>query len=75
MTAQVSQQSQTGLAAVLAGSPDDLWNAVVAIYAKFPTMTIDQLCGYDKLKDGNLTGAPPNDTNYTFTLWAGCPAA
>jgi uncharacterized phage infection (PIP) family protein YhgE len=74
LTAQVAAQSQAGLAAVLAGNPDDLWNAVVAIYAKFPSMTADQLCGYDKLKDGNSTGAPPNDTNYTFTLWANCPA-
>jgi hypothetical protein len=75
LTTQVQQQSQAGLAAVLAGSPDDLWNAVVAIYAKFPTLPDDQQCGYDKLKDGNSTGLPPNDTNYTFTLWANCPAA
>ena len=74
LTAQVQQQSQAGLAAVLAGTPDDLWNAVVAIYAKFPTLPADQQCGYDKLKDGDTTGLPPNDTNYTFTLWANCPA-
>jgi hypothetical protein len=74
LTAQVAQGSQAGLAAVLAGSPDDLWNAIVAIYAKFPSLPVDQPCGYDKIKDGNSTGAPPNDTNYTFTLWANCPA-
>jgi hypothetical protein len=70
LTAQVSQKSQTGLQAVLAGTPDNLWAAIVAIYAKFPTLPVDQICGYDKATDTS-PGAPPTATDYTFTLWAG----
>ena len=73
LTSQVSQQAQGGLAAVLAGSPDDLWNAVVAIYARFPTLPADQVCGYDKTTD-TTPGPPPTGTDYTFTQWAGACA-
>ena len=70
LTAQVSQKSQTGLQAVLAGTPDNLWAAIIAIYAKFPTLPADQICGYDKMTDTS-PGGPPTATEYTFTQWAG----
>ena len=70
LNAQLSLGAQAGLPAVLAGTPDDLWNAIVAIYAKFPTLADDQSCGYDKVT-GISPGPPPNATDYTFTRWAG----
>jgi hypothetical protein len=36
LTSQVTAQAQGGLAAVLAGSPDDMWAATVALWTAFP---------------------------------------
>lgn len=47
LTAKVTAQASGGLAAVLAGNPDDMWAAVNAIWAAFPKMPSDQFCGYD----------------------------
>lgn len=59
------------LDAVLSGSPDDLWAAMVAIWKTFPTLDPGALCGYDK---GNVPGSGDglSLTSWTFYRWSGC---
>ena len=63
LTAQVSAQAAGGLAATLAGSPTDLWNAIAAIYPYFPNSSG---CGLSK---SYYASAPY--FNYSFTSF-GC---
>ena len=44
-TAQITAQAQGGLAAVLAGNPTDLWNAVISIWQVFPMLPPSGFCG------------------------------
>lgn len=57
--------------AINAGSPDDQWAAMVAIWRAFPTLDPGQLCGYDK---GNVPGDGDGLTltSWTFYRWSGC---
>jgi excisionase family DNA binding protein len=48
LKAQASAQAQGGLSAVLAGSPDDMWASVQAIWQAFPLMPSGTFCGFDK---------------------------
>lgn len=63
LTAQVSAQAAGGLAATLAGSPTDLWNAIAAIYGVFPNSSG---CGLSK----SYYASSPY-FSYTFTSF-GC---
>jgi hypothetical protein len=65
LSAQVSAQAAGGLSAVLAGSPTDLWNAIVAIYPLMPNSS--GLCGFNT---SAFFGS--SLTSYTFDRWAAC---
>jgi hypothetical protein len=44
----IAAQAPGGTAAIIAGGPDAMWNAVVAIWAAFPSLAVDSHCGYTK---------------------------
>jgi hypothetical protein len=46
--ATIASQASDGTAAIIGGGPDAMWNAVVAIWAMFPILTVDSHCGYTK---------------------------
>jgi hypothetical protein len=46
--ATIATQASGGTPAIIAGGPDAMWNAVVAIWAAFPMLTVDSHCGYTK---------------------------
>ena len=72
LTAQVTRQAQGGVAAVLAGSPTDLWNAVGAIWQAFPKLASGQSCGYDKANTA-VVSTGSSSTTWTFSLTT-CPS-
>jgi hypothetical protein len=63
---QVTAQSQGGLAAVLAGTPDDMWAAVTALWTAFPKEPDTAFCGYDKSNTAFTIGSTTS-TSWTFT--------
>lgn len=69
LTVQVTAQSQGGLAAVLAGNPDDLWNAVAAIWQVFPN--VGGICGYQK-STSTFTSTSFNHTAFDFDSYSAC---
>jgi hypothetical protein len=46
--ATIATQASGGTAAIIAGGPDAMWNAVSAIWAMFPILAVDSHCGYTK---------------------------
>jgi hypothetical protein len=46
--ATIAAQASGGTAAIIAGGPDAMWNAVEAIWAMFPMLAVDSHCGYTK---------------------------
>lgn len=70
LTAQVTAQAQGGLAAVLAGNPLDLWNAVTAIWQVFPNET-STLCGYQK-SNYLFQSSSFTHTEYDFSAYTAC---
>ena len=71
LNTKVTQQAQGGLAAVLAGNPTDLWNAVLAIWQVFPLQPPTEFCGFDKRN--NVTGGTGlNFADYTFSNTTNC---
>jgi hypothetical protein len=44
----IAAQAAGGTTAIIAGGPDAMWNAVVAIWAMFPILAVDSHCGYTK---------------------------
>jgi septal ring factor EnvC (AmiA/AmiB activator) len=68
---QISQQAAGGTAAIVASSPADQWNAIVAIWNVFPKMPSGAFCGFDK--DNNISGGTGlNSANYTFWDFTNC---
>lgn len=59
------------LDAVLARSPDGLWNAMRAIWLAFPALDPGALCGYDR-SNVPADGVGLTLTSYTFYRWQGC---
>jgi hypothetical protein len=60
--ATIATQASGGTAAIIAGGPDAMWNAVVTIWAMFPILTVDSHCGYTKTT--STSGAPGPILNY-----------
>ena len=70
LNAQITQQAQGGLAAVLAGNPNDWWNAVTAIWQVFPNQTTT-LCGYQK-QNYLFVSSSFTHTEYDFSSYTNC---
>ncbi|HEY1478456.1 MAG TPA: hypothetical protein VGF46_00410 [Gaiellales bacterium] len=67
----IAAQAPGGTAAIIAGGPDAMWNAVVAIWAMFPILTIDSHCGYTKTS--STTGGPgPITSSLVFEQITSC---
>jgi hypothetical protein len=60
--ATIAAQASGGTAAVIAGGPDAMWSAVVAIWAMFPMLAPDSHCGYTK--SGSTVNGPGPILNY-----------
>jgi hypothetical protein len=54
----IATQASGGTAAIIAGGPDAMWNAVVAIWAMFPILAVDSHCGYTKASSTTGTTGP-----------------
>jgi hypothetical protein len=54
----IATQAAGGTAAIVAGGPDAMWNAVVAIWAMFPILAVDSHCGYTKSSSTTGTTGP-----------------
>jgi hypothetical protein len=68
--ATIATQASGGTAAIIAGGPDAMWNAVVAIWAMFPILAVDSHCGYTKTT--STTGGTPNLTYLDFEQITNC---
>lgn len=71
LKAQVSAQAAGGLQAILAGSPDDMWSAVAAIWQVFPQMPDASYCGFSK-DTTTLAGTGLNIAHFTFSNYTNC---
>ena len=60
--ATIATQASGGTAAIIAGGPDAMWNAVVAIWGMFPILAVDSHCGYTK--SSSTTGGTGPIVNY-----------
>ena len=58
----IAAQASGGTAAIIAGGPDAMWNAVVAIWGMFPILAVDSHCGYTKTS--STTGGTGPILNY-----------
>jgi hypothetical protein len=68
---QVAAQAQGGAASVIAGGPNAMWAAVVAIWQAFPVLPPSGFCGYDK-DNSTLGGTGLNIMHFTFTDYTNC---
>jgi hypothetical protein len=67
----IATQASGGTAAIIAGGPDAMWNAVEAIWAMFPILAVDSHCGYTK--SSSTTGGTGPTFNYLdFELITNC---
>jgi hypothetical protein len=67
----IATQASGGTAAIIAGGPTAMWNAVVAIWGMFPILTVDSHCGYTKTS--STTGGPgPITTTMDFEQITNC---
>ena len=57
--ATIASQASGGTAAIIGGGPDAMWNAVTAIWAMFPILTVDSHCGYTKTSTTTGGGTAP----------------
>ena len=69
--ATIATQASGGTAAVIAGGPDAMWSAVVAIWAVFPSLTVDSHCGYTKTSSTS-GGTGPNVDELDFEQITNC---
>jgi hypothetical protein len=69
--ATIAAQASGGTAAVIAGGPDAMWNAVIAIWAVFPTLAVDSHCGYTK-SSSTTGGTGPNFNYLDFEQISNC---
>jgi hypothetical protein len=69
--AQIATQAAGGTGAIIAGGPDAMWNAVEAIWASFPMLTVDSHCGYTK-SSSTTSGTGPIVTTLDFELITNC---
>ena len=69
--ATIAAQASGGTAAVIAGGPDAMWNAVVAIWAMFPTLAVDSHCGYTK-SSSTTGGTGPSFSYLDFEQITNC---
>ena len=67
----IAAQASGGTAAIIAGGPDAMWKAVVAIWAMFPILTVDSHCGYTKASS-TTGGTGPNLDNLMFEQITNC---
>jgi hypothetical protein len=71
LQAQVAAQAQGGAAAVIAGGPNAMWAAIVAIWQAFPMLPPSGFCGYDK--SNSITGGTGlNFARYDFENITNC---
>jgi hypothetical protein len=71
LQAQVAAQAQVGAAAVIAGGPNAMWAAIVAIWQAFPMLPPSGFCSYDK-DNSTFGGTGLNITHFTFTDYTNC---
>jgi hypothetical protein len=69
--ATIVSQASGGTAAIIGGGPDAMWNAVVAIWAMFPILTVDSHCGYTKTSS-TTGGTGPNLQYLDFERITNC---
>jgi hypothetical protein len=69
--ATIATQASGGTAAIIAGGPDAMWNAVVAIWAVFPTLAVDSHCGYTK-SSSTTGGSGPSIYQLYFEQITNC---
>ena len=69
--ATIATQASGGTGAIIAGGPDAMWNAVEAIWASFPMLTVDSHCGYTK-SSSTTAGTGPIVTTLDFELITNC---
>jgi hypothetical protein len=69
--ATIAAQAPGGTAAIIAGGPDAMWNAVVAIWAMFPSLAVDSHCGYTK-SSSTTGGTGPNVNTLDFEQITNC---
>ena len=69
--ATIATQAAGGTAAVIAGGPDAMWNAVVAIWGVFPSLAVDSHCGYTKTS-ATTGGTGPNTNQLVFEQITNC---
>jgi hypothetical protein len=69
--ATIATQASGGTGAIIAGGPDAMWNAVEAIWATFPMLTVDSHCGYTK-SSSTTGGTGANVTTLDFELITNC---
>jgi hypothetical protein len=69
--ATIAAQASGGTAAIIAGGPDAMWNAVVAIWAMFPILAVDSHCGYTK-SNSTTGGTGPTLTYLEFEQITNC---
>jgi hypothetical protein len=63
--ATIATQASGGTAAIIAGGPDAMWNAVVAIWGAFPILAVDSHCGYTKSSSTTgVTGPSFHDLDF-----------
>ena len=67
----IASQASGGTAAIIAGGPDAMWNAVAAIWAMFPILAVDSHCGYTKTTS-TTGGTGPTLTYLDFELITNC---
>ena len=67
----IASQASGGTAAIIGGGPDAMWNAVVAIWAMFPSLAVDSHCGYTKTSSVG-TGATPSINVLEFEQITSC---
>jgi hypothetical protein len=69
--ATIATQASGGTGAIIAGGPDAMWNAVVAIWAMFPILAVDSHCGYTKTSS-TTGGTGPNLDELEFEQITNC---
>jgi hypothetical protein len=70
--ATIATQAAGGTGAIIAGGPDAMWNAVVAIWAMFPMLAVDSHCGYTKTSSTTGGGTAPSVSTLDFEQITSC---
>jgi hypothetical protein len=70
--ATIATQASGGTAAIIGGGPDAMWNAVVAIWDVFPSLTVDSHCGYTKTTSTTGGGTAPSVETVDFEQISNC---